>query len=63
MGDALATLFGSARSLSAAAGVFSELAWQIQDREFLKGIALVLKRVQVAPSSNLGRHFDLSFES
>lgn len=46
MGDALATLFGSARSLSAAAGVFSELAWQIQDREFLKGIALVLKRVQ-----------------
>lgn len=46
----LATLFSNARSLCAAAGAFSELAWQIQDRDFLRTVTLALKGVQVIQS-------------
>lgn len=45
--QALATLFGSSRSLYAAAGVFSELAWQIQDRAFLEQVTQRLQDAQV----------------
>ncbi len=48
MGSALAALFTRPRSLLSAAGIFSELAWQIQDREFLKGIAAELKGSQAS---------------
>lgn len=45
--QALAVLFCSPCSLHAAAGVFSELAWQVEDREFLSQVASHLQDVQV----------------
>lgn len=45
--QALATLFSTGRSLYAAAGIFSELAWQVQDRRFLQEIVRHLQEIQV----------------
>ena len=44
---ALTRLFSCTHSLHAAAGVFSELAWQIQDQAFHLEIASSLQKAQV----------------
>ena len=49
--QALATLFSSPRSLYAAAGVFSELAWQIQSRAYLQQVFMHVQERQVCDDS------------
>ena len=45
--NALCVLFADPRALLAAAGVFSELAWQMGDPGFLRSVAEQLESVQV----------------
>lgn len=46
--ESLIVLFADSKTLLAAAGVFSELAWQIRDRAFLRFVADQLEKIRVS---------------
>lgn len=59
MSRALAMLFCDAQSLHAACGVFSELTWQVEDRNFLGQLVSQLQEVKVLLNSfpSFGRQY------